>query len=187
MEAPILRTKLYLPQPQSEGLISRPSLLEKLDKVLEHRLTLISASAGSGKTTLVSQWHNERMKAEGGTLRVKDESKDSFVHPSSFTQSVHPFKVAWLSLDEGDNDPVRFWSYVITALETVQAGLGDNTLPLLRSSQPSPLEIVLTFLLNDLAALPHDVVLVLDDYLTTSAEGLNAILDPTPRCSVGVG
>jgi LuxR family maltose regulon positive regulatory protein len=157
METPILRTKIYIPHPQPGSLIPRPNLLEKLDKVLEHRLTLISASAGSGKTTLVSQWHNERMKAEGGRMKEKEG-----LHPSSFI--LPPFKVAWLSLDEGDNDPVRFWSYVIVALETVQAGLGDNTLPLLRASQPSPLEIVLTFLLNDLAALPHDVVLVLDDY-----------------------
>ena len=178
METPILRTKIYIPQPQPGSLIPRPNLLEKLNKVLEHRLTLISASAGSGKTTLVSQWHNERMKAEGGTLRVKDESKDSFLHPASrsLTQSVHPFKVAWLSLDEGDNDPVRFWSYVIAALETVQAGLGDNTLPLLRSSQPSSLEIMLTFLLNDLAALPYDVVLVLDDYHLIENSDIHTVL-----------
>jgi hypothetical protein len=63
------------------------------------------------------------MKAEGG--RRKEEK----LHPSSFI--LPPFRLAWLSLDEGDNDPVRFWSYVIAALETVQAGLGDNTLPLL--------------------------------------------------------
>ncbi|MEW5959986.1 MAG: hypothetical protein AB1801_19875, partial [Chloroflexota bacterium] len=87
METPILRTKIYVPQPQPGGLIPRPSLLEKLDKeVLEHRLTLISAPAGSGKTTLVSQWHTERMKAEGGGSERKDEGgrmKDEMKVPAN--------------------------------------------------------------------------------------------------------
>ncbi|MEW5961662.1 MAG: hypothetical protein AB1801_28425, partial [Chloroflexota bacterium] len=96
------------------------------------------------------------------------------IHPSSLIP--HPFKVAWLSLDEGDNDPVRFWTYVIAALETVQAGLGANTLPLLRSFQPSLLEIALTFLLNDLAGLPYDVVLVLDDYHLIENSDIHAAL-----------
>lgn len=139
-------------------MIPRPSLLEKLDKVLEHRLTLISASAGSGKTTLVSQWLYLKTAGEQGSGGAGGKFSSAPPPPRSRAQ------FAWLSLDEGDNDPVRFWSYVIAALETVQAGLGDNTLPLLRSSQPSPFEIVLTFLLNDLAALPHEAVLVLDDY-----------------------
>ncbi|GIK39986.1 MAG: LuxR family transcriptional regulator [Chloroflexota bacterium] len=160
METPILRTKIYIPQPQPGSLIPRPSLLEKLDKVLEHRLTLISASAGSGKTTLVSQWLSH-LRFTIYDLRLGTADQPEIENRKSKIQNP---QVAWLSLDEADNDPVRFWSYVIAALETVQAGLGDNTLPLLRSSQPSPLEIVLTFLLNDLAALPHDVVLVLDDY-----------------------
>ncbi len=158
METPILRTKIYIPQPQPGSLIPRPNLLEKLDKVLDHRLTLISASAGSGKTTLVSQWLDLKTAGEQGSRGVEENFAPAPLLP------YPPAQFAWLSLDEADNDPVRFWSYVIAALETVQAGLGDNTLPLLRSSQPSPLEIVLTFLLNDLAALPHDVVLVLDDY-----------------------
>jgi LuxR family maltose regulon positive regulatory protein len=89
------------------------------------------------------------------------EEKGNF-HPSSLI--LPPLKVAWVSLDEGDNDPVRFWIYVIAALDTVQSGLGAGALPLLHSPQPSPLEVVLTLLLNDLAILTQDLVLVLDVY-----------------------
>src|SRR5512134_3210332 len=150
METPILRTKIYIPQPQPGSLIPRPNLLEKLDKVLEHRLTLISASAGSGKTTRVSQWHNERMRDEGG--RMKEEN----LHPSSFI--LPPFRVAWLSLDEADNDPVRFWSYVIAAVQTVQSSIGENALALLNAPhlQSPPIESILTALLNDIAAFQDE-------------------------------
>ncbi len=153
METPILQTKLYVPQSQPGGLIPRPGLLKKLDQGLGHRLTLISAPAGSGKTTLVSQWLSHlQLTTNGLRLTLEDQSK--IVTP----------QMAWLSLDEADNDPVRFWTYVIAALETVQADLGASTLLLLRSAQPASIEVALTFLLNDLTTLANDLTLVLDDY-----------------------
>ncbi len=100
--------------------------------------------------------------------------KEEDIHPSSL--SLHPFKVSWVSLDEADNDPVRFWTYVIAALETVQSGLGTGALPLLHAPQPSPLEVVLTLLLNDLATLAYDLVLVLDDYHLIENAAIHASL-----------
>lgn len=149
MDVPILHTKLYIPQAVPGELVARPRLTQRLDEALARKLTLISAPAGSGKTTLVSQW-------------LADLSAGK---PAGDRRPAFPgFQAAWLSLDEADNDPVRFWTYVIAALETVQPGVGANTLPLLHSPQPPPLEIVLTFLLNNLAALPGDQALVLEDY-----------------------
>lgn len=99
------------------------------------RLTLISASAGFGKTTLVSEW---------------------------ITDCGRP--VVWLSLDEGDNDPIRFISYLVAALQTIKAGMGEGFLPALQSPQPPPIESILTTLLNDIATLSDSFILVLDDY-----------------------
>src|SRR5512138_1086524 len=98
MPTPILATKLYIP-PRRPGLVLRPRLIERLDDGLTKggRLTLISASAGFGKTTLVSEW-----VANCGR------------------------SLAWLSLDEGDNDPVRFISYLIAALQTIKEGIGEG-------------------------------------------------------------
>ncbi len=179
MDTPILRTKLCIPPVQPGELIARSRLFDRLNEGGTHKLTLISAPAGSGKSTLVSQWHNERMRDEGE--RMKEEEN---LLPSSLTRSVHPFRLAWLSLDEADNDPARFWSYVIAALETVQSGLGANTLPLLHTPQPPPVEVVLTFLLNDLAACPDDLILVLDDYHhienTTLHQACTFLLDNLP-------
>jgi len=138
MDAPVLRTKLYIPGPQPGGLVTRPRLLERLNAGLECKLTLISAPAGAGKTTLLSDWH---------------------INPPG-----HEWPLAWISFDEGDNDPVRFWTYVIAALETIQPGIGANILPLLQSPQPSPIEWILTLLINDLATIAHNFALVLDDY-----------------------
>jgi LuxR family maltose regulon positive regulatory protein len=100
-----------------------------------YRLTLLSASAGFGKTTLVSEWI-------AGCDRP----------------------VAWLSLDEGDSDPVRFISYLIAALQTIRAGLGEGLLASLQSHQPPAIESVLTFLLNEITAITDSFILVLDDY-----------------------
>ena len=98
MTTPLLTTKLYIP-PVRPNLVSRPRLIERLNAGLHRKLTLISAPAGFGKTTLLSEW------AAGCGPRTR---------------------VAWLSLDEGDNDPARFLSYLIAALQTIEgnAGLG---------------------------------------------------------------
>jgi LuxR family transcriptional regulator, maltose regulon positive regulatory protein len=92
--------------------------------------------------------------------------------------------VAWLSLGRGDNDPVSFWTYVIAALRTAASGVGEGALALLQAPQPPPIETVLTALLNDLAAMPGDVVLVLDDYHVIEAravqDGMAFLLDHSP-------
>jgi LuxR family maltose regulon positive regulatory protein len=134
MSAPILATKLYVPPPRSK-LVPRARLSERLDESLNCKLTLVSASAGSGKTTLVSEW-------VAGVGRP----------------------VAWLSLDEGDSDPARFLAYLIAALRTIAPGIGEGALALLQTPQPPPLESTLTALLNDIAAIPAGFILVLDDY-----------------------
>ncbi len=139
---PLLVSKLSLPQPHA-SLISREHLLAHLDNALEHRLTLLSAPAGFGKTALVSQW------------------------AAHLQSRCPPLPVAWVSLDAGENDPLRFWRYVITACQVFQADLGQAALALLpgRSlSRQFSQETVLSTLLNDLAALPTKGVLVLEEY-----------------------
>ncbi len=148
MPAPILATKLYIPPPRS-GVVTRPRLMDRLNDGLAKgdRLTLISASAGFGKTTLVGEW---------------------------ITGCGMP--VAWLSLDEGDNDPVRFISYLIAALQTIQAGLGEGLLAALQSHQPPLIEWILTSLLNDLAATSDRFILVLDDYHAIDSQPVDEVL-----------
>ena len=131
---PILATKLYVP-PRRSRIVLRPRLDERLNEGLQRRLTLVSAPAGFGKSTLVAEW-----VAECG------------------------LPVAWLSLDEDDAEPTRFLAYVVEALRTVRPGVGEGVLAALGSPQPPPVEATLTPLVNELAALPTDVVLVLDDY-----------------------
>lgn len=143
---PVLVTKLYAPPPRL-GAVPRPSLVARLDAGLRGRLTLICAPAGFGKTTLVGAW------AAGCGQPV-----------------------AWLSLDEGDSDPARFLTYLIGALRTIAPTLGAGVLGVLQGLQPPPVEAILTALLNDLAALPGEVVLVLDDYHTIEAQPVDRAL-----------
>ena len=143
MASPLLETKLHVPR-RRRGLVARPRLLERLSLQAESELTLVSAPAGFGKTTLLAEWL-AAVAADGRS-------------------------VAWLSLDKGDNDPVVFWTYLIGALQTAAEGVGGRALSLLQSAQP-PIEAVLATLLNDLSALPNDVVLVLDDYHVIDAGG----------------
>jgi LuxR family maltose regulon positive regulatory protein len=134
---PLLVTKLHVPRPP-EQLVRRPHLVERLQLAVEHPLTLIAAPAGFGKTTLLSSW---------------------------LEHTALP--VAWLSLEQDDDDLTRFWSYVFTALASVHQGLGTSALSLLQASTLSPLptiDSVLTVWINDLATLPHGIALVLDDY-----------------------
>ncbi len=148
MPAPILATKLYIP-PSRRSVVLRPRLVERLDEGLAagHRLTLVSAPAGFGKTTVVSEW-------VAGCGRP----------------------AAWLSLDEGDSDPSRFLTYLVAALQTVAPGIGDGVLAVLQSPQPPPPESTLTALLNDVAAIPGAVVLVLDDYHVLDAKPVDDAL-----------
>src|SRR6266568_2148640 len=143
---PILATKLYLP-PLRPHVVSRPRLIERLNEGLHRNLTLISAPAGFGKTTLVSEW------LAGGSQPV-----------------------AWLSLDEGENDPARFLTYLIAALQTIAAKIGEGVLGGLQSPQPPPPEAILTTLLNDLTTIKDHFVLVLDDYHVIDAKPIDQVL-----------
>ena len=141
MSENLLQTKLHIPQIRSAELIPRPRLFEQLNDELCRQLTLVAAPAGSGKTTLVSDW-----------LRQIDGS------------------AAWLSLDQADNDLARFWTYLIAGLQTVQPGLGQMALAALQNlgfgnvDTVSLIENLLTNLINDIAALNGQLILVLDDY-----------------------
>src|SRR5512145_2159628 len=134
MSVPILATKLFIP-PQRRKIVARHRLIGRLNEGLHHRLTLVAAPAGFGKTTLVSEW-------VAGCGRP----------------------VAWLSLDEGDNDPKRFLIYLVTALQTIVANIGEGVLAVLQSPQPPPIESILTTLLNEITTIPDNFIFVLDDY-----------------------
>jgi LuxR family transcriptional regulator, maltose regulon positive regulatory protein len=146
MDTTILATKLYLPPPRRDAVL-RPRLIEHLNEGLHHKLTLISAPAGSGKTTLVSEW------VAGGERPT-----------------------AWLSLDAGDNDPTRFLTYFIAALQTLEKTLGKGLFALLQSPQPPPTESLLTTLLNDITASTRNFVFVLDDYHLIDAKPIDTML-----------
>lgn len=177
MSAPILATKLYIPPPRAQ-LVSRPRLVARLNAGLQCKLTLVAAPAGFGKTTLLSAWIYQQ--AEAGAQN--EEVNAAVHHPSSFIP--HPSKVAWLSLDAGDNDLPRFLSYLIAALQTVAPQVGAVALSVLQAPQPPPAESVLTALLNELAAVPDDLVLVLDDYHVIDVAPIDAavsfLLDHLP-------
>jgi LuxR family transcriptional regulator, maltose regulon positive regulatory protein len=134
MSIAILATKLYIPPPPPKAVL-RPRLVERLNAGLHRKLTLISAPAGFGKTTLLSAWIATRGR-----------------------------QVAWLALDEGDSEPTRFLVYLLAALRTVAPTLGDTVWAALQSPQPPQVASVLTALLNDISTITNDVVLVIDDY-----------------------
>jgi LuxR family transcriptional regulator, maltose regulon positive regulatory protein len=156
MSTAILATKLYVPPPRPK-VVLRPRLIERLNECLSSgcKLTLISAPAGFGKTTLVSEW-------VAGCERP----------------------VAWLSLDEGDNDPTRFLTYLVTALQTVAPEIGAGVLAALQSPQPPPPEMILTALLNEISTIPDNFILVLDDYHLIDSKpvdyALNFLLEHLP-------
>ncbi len=130
----LFSTKLNIP-PLRSDLVLRPRLTERLETGTRGKLILVCAPAGYGKTTLVTEW--------------LDKSE---------------YTVTWLSLDEGDNDPARFLAYLIAALRQVDQGIGQAVESLLQSPQPPPGEVVLTALVNEIAAVPEPFLLVLDDY-----------------------
>jgi LuxR family maltose regulon positive regulatory protein len=141
-----LRTKLYVPQLQSTW-ISRPRLLDRLDQGFKRKFTLISAPAGFGKTTLLVEW-------------------------------IHHIKipVAWFSIDQKDNDPAHFLTYVIAGLQTLETGIGKAALTLLQTPQPPPFESVLINLINDISGISTEAALVLDDYHAVDARPIHDLI-----------
>jgi LuxR family maltose regulon positive regulatory protein len=200
MTTPLLTTKLFLP-PLRQGMVSRSHLIERLNAGLVCKLTLISAPAGFGKTTLLSEWVSTLGLQDAENGRTGETRLDQVSLPKT-----HP-RIAWLSLDERDNDPERFWIYFIAALQTAAPDLGGTALRLLESqplapslsmtSSPRPtekdasqgsrpgkpdesarIESALTSLINEIAAardgggdLP--LILVLDDYHVITAEAIH--------------
>ncbi|NUO83790.1 helix-turn-helix transcriptional regulator, partial [candidate division KSB1 bacterium] len=154
-QSALLTTKLYIPRALAE-FVPRPHLAQRLNQGLSCKLTLISAPAGFGKTTLLGEWipHSPRC-------------------------------ITWVSLDHGDNDPMRFWSYFIAGLQMLQSSLGEKAHALITEAQPPPLEFVLTTLVNEIAAFPDTFALVLDDYHVIAApqihQSLAFMLEHLPR------
>ena len=150
----LLNTKLNVP-PVRPSHVRRAELIQKLHKLPDYKLALIVASAGYGKTALVSEW----------------------IAQSSM-------RVVWFSIDVGDNDPVRFWDYVVAAIQSAYPDTGEQTLTLLHEPQPLPVETILSTLINELSALPDVLTLVLDDYHVIDSasihEGLAFLVEHMP-------
>ena len=147
MITPILSTKLFIPPLRSKAVL-RPRLIERMDDSLQRKLTLISAPAGFGKTTLIGEW-------VAGCGRP----------------------VAWLSLDEGDRDPARFLTCLVAAIRTIEASIGEGVFAILQSPLPPSIPMILTALINEITAIPIDFVLVLDDYHVIDAKPVDDMLD----------
>jgi LuxR family maltose regulon positive regulatory protein len=146
LASPLLMTKLHVPRLR-RGLISRPRLTAQLDDGFTQPLSLITAPAGFGKTTLIADWLSQRK-----------------------------LPAAWVSLDAGDGDPARFWSYVIAALEILQPGVGERALALLNSPETHTAQVILTALINAVAASPMEFGLILDDYHVIDNPQIHAAL-----------
>src|SRR5579859_5220853 len=151
---PLLATKLHVPRPPL-SFLSRPRLVGQLQQAMKCQLTIIAAPAGFGKTTLLSTW-------------LQDTSLQS----------------AWISLDNGDDDPTRFWSYTFAALDMMLPGLGAIGLSLLQSPQPPALETILTTVINSLETLSGELALIFDDYHVITARAIHTsvtfLLDHLP-------
>lgn len=146
MSTPLLATKLYIP-PRRPNVVLRPRLIEQLNAGLHRKLTLVSAPAGFGKTTLLSAWIAECKRP-----------------------------AAWLSLDAGDADPTRLLTYLVAALQSMAPTIGAGVVRALQAPQPPPTEAILTALLNELTTIPNDFVLVLDDYHMIDAQAVDQAL-----------
>jgi LuxR family maltose regulon positive regulatory protein len=154
---PLLTTKLYIP-PVRPNIVQRTRLVQLIETGItsNYKLTLVSAPAGFGKTTLISDWGNE--------TRIP---------------------IAWVSLDDGDNDLTQFLGYCIAALRTIKPNIGDASLELQQSPHPPAVEIVLTALINELDEIRERFALVLDDYHVIEShpihEAVNFLINHMPR------
>jgi LuxR family maltose regulon positive regulatory protein len=173
MPAPVIATKLFIPPPRPNG-VARPRLIARLNEGLSRKLTLISAPAGFGKTSLAASWLASLAGIANGEVSI-EKAEQSTAHASLSILNSPP-KAAWLSLDEGDNDPVRFLLYLVAALQTVVPTVGAGVAASLQAPQPPPIEALLPLLLNELATLPQPVVLVLDDYHLLDARPIDQAL-----------
>ena len=156
--APLLETKLYPPRARS-GLVPRPRLTDAVRQGVEHKLTIVIAPAGFGKTTLLAGWLADSQGSEK--------------------------TAGWVSLDPSENEPRAFWTYVISALQSLQPTVGTHAMSLLRSPHPPPVESVLTALINEIDQIDRDFILILDDYHVIDAPPIHSamtfLLDHLPR------
>ena len=141
----VLGTKLYAPHLRP-NVVVRPRLRARLDEGCRGGLVVVSAPAGFGKSTVICDW------------------------VAASAPGDRDVGVAWLSLDEGDNDLARFLTYLVLAVRTTSSQVGEQVLARLRSAGPVPTDEVLTTVLNEVAGLPHDIVLVLDDFHVIDSE-----------------
>ncbi len=146
---PLLATKMHLPE-WRPGSVSRPRLIEALNRRPGRKLSLISAPAGFGKTTLLAEW----------LASSKSEKRTA----------------AWVSLDAGDNDPTLFWTYVCSAILSADGVIGRQTLSLLRTPHPPHIDSVLTLLINEISTVEHEILLVLDDLHVIESEPIHRAL-----------
>lgn len=165
MSVPILTTKLYIPQPRPKT-VPRSRLTEQLNDGLlaRRKMTIISAPAGFGKTTLVNEW-----------IAACRLAQVDFGLPSD-AQAGARLQFAWLSLDQRDSEPVRFLTYLVAALQTVTTDIGKGVMAALQSPQPPPTEALLTALLNEIIAIPAPFILVLDDYHAIDSKAVDKML-----------
>jgi LuxR family maltose regulon positive regulatory protein len=186
MDSPLLRTKLYMP-PLRTGFVRRPRLIERLNAGLSlgHKLTLISAPAGFGKTTLLCEWISPVMSSQQPATNDREARARRMQHavrnaqsgdqasPHIPCSSLPTPSFSWLSLDKGDNDPTRFVTYLVAALQTVQQDIGESLLSRQRAPQAPSLRESLAAVINEVSALADRLVLVLDDYQTIKAKSIH--------------
>lgn len=146
----LLTTKLFLPAPRPT-LVARPRLLQLLERDRQAKVILIAAPAGFGKTTLAIDWLHYR--------------KTAHAHES--------VRYCWLALDEQDNDPIRFLTYLVAALQKVEVTIGAAVQMMMQAPQPPPLDALLTIVINDLSTIATPVLLVLDDYHTMMTKAIH--------------
>jgi ATP/maltotriose-dependent transcriptional regulator MalT/class 3 adenylate cyclase len=144
---PILETKLYVP-PSRPDLVKRTHLFDRMNKDTNRKLTLISAPAGFGKTTFISEWISQNEIPAG-----------------------------WISLDKGDNDYVQFIHYIIAAFQNFDSNIGEPALIMLQSAQQPSIELIMTNLIKEITNIPYDFVLVLDDYHLIDAKQVHSIVE----------
>jgi LuxR family maltose regulon positive regulatory protein len=170
--SPLLSLRLSPPRLPG-SLVERSRLLDELDAVFSHPLTLVSASAGSGKTTLLSAWvaASPQVLEGAGTKQRAGRRRGEPAY-------------AWLSLDEPDNDPIRFWLSVIAAVRTCLPTCGEAAREMLRSPEAPTLSTILTTLLDEMEQVDRDIILILDDYHVISDQAIHdsllALLDHPP-------
>lgn len=173
MSIPLLLTKLFIP-PARADLVARPRLTRRLTEAVRrgHKLSLLSAPAGYGKTSLLSEWiDNLRFRsARLGRIDVLRLNEKIVNRQSKIVNHI-----AWLSLDEADNDPIRFLGYLVAALQQVAPDIGHSVQKIFQAGGPFPApETLITSLINDLVTYPNPLILILDDYHFIEAEAIHS-------------